>query len=162
MPKKPLKIIGINPGTRYMGIAVFQGWELQDWQLKNMEGRWSKEKMTKVMMMLSSLIDSYRLNTLAIKRVNPSLSSSNLNQLVNRIKDLAKRKGLRVYEYSIDDIKKHFHPDARITKRELGEIIASKYPLLHHELDKEQTNMNPYYIRMFEAVALGTMCLNRS
>jgi Holliday junction resolvasome RuvABC endonuclease subunit len=161
MAKKILKIIGINPGTRYMGIAVFYGSELRDWQVKNMEGRWSKDKMGKFAMTLSSLIDSHESDILAIKRPHPSRSSPNLNRLVKGIKELSRRKGLRVYEYSMDEIRKYLNPEAGISKRKLVEMVTLKYPLLRYELSKERANMNPYYVRMFEAVALGSLCLNR-
>lgn len=160
MAKKTHKIIGINPGTRYVGIAVFYGSELRDWQVKNMQGGYPKDKV-KFTMTLSSLIDSHEADVIAIKRPHLSRSSPNLNRLVMGIKDLSRRKGLRVYEYSMDEIKKHLNPDARINKREIAEIMASEYPLLQHELSKEQTNVNPYYIRMFEAVSLGSLCLHR-
>ena len=95
MHKKTLRIIGINPGTRYMGIAVFCGPELRDWQVKNMEGRWSKDKITKVITILSSLIDSYEVNVLAIKKLNPSRSSRHLDQLADRIERLSKMRKMR-------------------------------------------------------------------
>jgi len=31
MPQNPLKVLGINPGTRYLGIAYFYGDDLLDW-----------------------------------------------------------------------------------------------------------------------------------
>ena len=161
MPRGILRIIGINPGTRRMGIAVFCGSELRDWQVKNMEGRWSKDKMAKAIRTLSSLIDGHKAHILAMKKLHPSRSSANLDLLVSRVKDLSKRKGLRVYEYSIDQIKEYFQPDQKINKRELAEIISSEYPLLAHDLDREQNNLNPYYIRMFEAVALGSLCFRQ-
>lgn len=164
MPKKALRIIGVNPGTRYLGLAVFCGPELRDWQVKNMEGRWSKDKMAKIISAFLSLIDSYKANVLAVKQLNPSRSSPNLNRLVFRIESLSKTRKLRICRYSIDEIERHFQPGYRISKKELGEIVASKYQVLSYELKREQINLNPYYIRMFEAVALGSMCfyqLNR-
>lgn len=155
------KIIAINPGTRYVGIAVFYGPELRDWQVKNLEGKWSKDKLAKAIRTLSSLIDGHTTDILAIKKLHPSRSSANLDLLVSRIKGVSKRKGLRVYEYSIDQIKEYFQPDYKINKRELAEIISSEYPLLAHDMGREQNNLNPYYIRMFEAVALGSLCFHQ-
>ena len=157
---KKIKVVGLNPGTRYIGIAVFYGSELRDWQVKNIESRWSEDKMAKVIMVLSSLIDCYKPDVLAIKKLHPSRSSPNLNRLVDRIKELSRRKGLRVCQYTIDELKRHFQPEARITRRELADMVASEYPILFHELNREQANINPYYVRMFEAVALGSICLN--
>lgn len=161
MPKKPPKIIGISPETRYMGVALFCGPELIDWRVKNIEGKWSKEKMGKARMILSSFIERHEPNVLAIKKIHPSRTSPNLNRLVNRIKELSRRKGLKVYQYSIKDLEGFFHPGGRINKRELAEIIASKYPILFHELNREKAHRNPYHIRMLEAVALGSICLHQ-
>ena len=72
MDKKPLKILGLNPGTRYLGMAVFQGPELRDWGVKTFKGQWSKEKLKKIKEIVSDLISRYDLNTLAIKKT-PSL-----------------------------------------------------------------------------------------
>ena len=45
MINEPVRIIGINPGTRYLGIAVFIGPEPREWRIKIFNGKWSKEKM---------------------------------------------------------------------------------------------------------------------
>jgi hypothetical protein len=80
---------------------------------------------------------------------------------VGRINELSKRKGLRVCQYTIDELKRHFQPEARITRRDLADMVTSEYPILFHELSKEQANINPYYVRMFEAVALGSVCFHQ-
>jgi Holliday junction resolvasome RuvABC endonuclease subunit len=161
MHRKTTKIIGLNPGTRYMGIAVFYGSELRDWQVRNMDGRWSSDKMARVIMLLSSLIDCHKPDVLAIKRLHPSRSSPNLNKLVGRINELSKRKGLMVCQYTIDELKRHLQSENRMAKRDIAEIVVKEYPILSHELRKEHANMNPYYIRMFEAVAIGSVCFHQ-
>ncbi len=161
MLKKPLTVLGINPGSRYLGIAVFQGPLLRDWRVKIIKGKGPKEKMKKIKEIVSSFIELYRPNVLAIKRLHPSRSSQNLKQLVARIRELARRKGLKVYQYSMEDLEVFFSPEERINKKKLAEIITSKYSVLIHELKKEKDNQNPYYIRMFEAVALGSVCFHQ-
>ena len=161
MLKKPLTILGVNPGSRYLGIAVFQGPELRDWRVKIIEGKGLKEKMEKIKEIILSFIELYQPNVLAIKKLRPSRSSLNLNRLVEKIKELSKRKGLKVYRYSIKDLEVFFSPEERINKKKLAEIITSKYSSLVHELKKEKDNKNPYHIRMFEAVALGSVCFHQ-
>jgi len=156
---KTMRIIGINPGTRYIGFAIFHGSELRDWGVKNIGGRWSKDKLRKTMTIISDMIGHNESYIISIKKLHPSRSSLNLNQLVARIKELSRRKHLRVYQYSIDDLKAFFHSE-RINKRQLAEMITSDYPVLDYELGKEKAIINPYYVRMFEAVALGSICLN--
>jgi hypothetical protein len=157
---KPIKIIGISPGTRYMGYAVFCGSDLMDWGVKNIEGKWSNKKIGKVMSVISDLTGHYMINVLSIKELHPSRSSVNLDRVVSGIKELSKSKGLRICQYSIGELENFFCPGEKINRRDLTEMVASRYPILSHELDRERTIINPYYVRMFEAVALGSICFS--
>jgi len=158
MPKKILKILAINPGTRYLGIAVFEGPELLDWRVKVIKGKWSKEKQQKILVIARTLIERHQPDVLAIKKLHRSRSSDNLNQLVSRIKQHSKRKGLKVYQYSIKNLEAFFFGEAKANKNKLTEILTSKYTFLRHEFNKEKSNKNSYHIRVFEAVALGAVC----
>ncbi len=158
MVKKVITIIGINPGTRYLGISVFHETELRDWRVKVIKGKQTKEKVKRAMMIISSFIEEYKPNALAIKRIHHSKSSLNLNKLVTKIKEFSKRKKLRVYEYSIKELESFFSPEGKTNKKKMTEMIASKYPVLCNEFNREEKRKNPYHIRMFEAVALGSIC----
>ena len=161
MLKRPLKIIGINPGSKYLGIAIFQGSDLRYWSIKTLKGKWSKEKIEKAKEILSDLFVRYDIGVLAIKKLHRSRSSPNLNKLVAKIKEFSKRKGLRVYQYSMRDLEKFFSPDEKINKKQMAELIASEYSFLLQVLEKEKRNKNPYAIRMFEAIALGIRCFHQ-
>ncbi|MFH1561859.1 MAG: hypothetical protein ABIF11_00360 [Nitrospirota bacterium] len=123
-----------------------------------MKGRWSKQKSDKILKIISDLIEQYDVDVLAIKKLHPNRSSSNLNSLASKIISLSKRKGLKVYQYSIKNIKNFFSPNEKTNKKKLAESMASKYPDLLSELNQEKAIRNPYYLRMFEAVALGSIC----
>jgi len=158
MPKKPLKIIGINPGTRYLGVALFCDSELRDWGVKVLSGKWSKAKMDKIKKIVLGYLKMYEPDVLAIKKLHPSRRSKNLVKLVRSIKDFIKRKGLKVYQYSIKDVERFFLPQEKANKKNLFKRIASEYQDLFHEYKREKVNKNPYYIRMVEAVALASLC----
>jgi len=161
MMYEPVRIMGINPGTRYLGIAIFLGSELREWRIKVFNGKWSKEKMEKIKKTVQGFIEHYDPNILAIKKLHPSRSSKSLKYLVNRIKELSRRKGLKVYKYSIKDIEKFFLPEEKTNKSKMAKVLVSEYPDLFHEFKKEKSNKNPYYIRMFESVALASLSFNR-
>lgn len=160
MTRKPLKIIGINPGTRYLGIAVFHGSELLDWMAKIFKEKWSKEKIKRILEIINEYIELYEINTIALKKLHPSRRSRNLAQLTARIKEFSKRKGLKVYQYSIKDLEEFFIEEDKLNKKNLAEAIVLENPALFHELQKEKSHKNPYFIRMFEAVALAAMCFH--
>jgi len=161
MPKKPLTIIGVNPGTRYLGVTVLQGPELRDWRVKVLKGKWSKEKIRKAIEIISDFIERYEPGVLAIKKLHPSRKSKNLALLVARIKEFSKRKGLKIYQYSIKDLEEFFIQENKLNKKNLAEEITTEHPALFHELQKEKVHKNPYYIRVFEAVALASRCFRQ-
>jgi hypothetical protein len=159
MPQNPLKILGINPGTRYLGIAYFDGDDLLDWGIKVINGKWSRRKRAKVTDIISRLIEYYRPNVIVIKKLHPSRSSKNLLCLCEEIVQQAKKKRLRLRRYSVEDLKFHFYPGVKSNRRKLAKHLAANYPVLCHELKKEKNSNNLYHLRMFEAVALAVLCL---
>lgn len=158
MTRGAIRIIGINPGTRYLGVAVFDGPELMDWRIKVLKGRWSEGKMKRTVGIISEFIELYEPSVLAIKKLHPSRRSQNLTRLAARIKQFSRRKGLKVRQYSIKEIERFFIEGRRLNKRNLIEAIVKLYPVIHHDLKKERSHKNMYYIRAFEAVALASVC----
>jgi len=133
-----------------------------DWRVKVLKGKWSKEKMKRAIGIISDFIERYEPGVLAIKKVHPSRRSRNLAQLVARIKQFSRRKGLKVYQYSIKDLEDFFSEEEKIkNKKRLAEMMVSEYPHLFHEFKREKSHKNPYYFRMFEAVALASVCFHQ-
>ena len=126
-----------------------------------MDGKWSKKKIDKVIDVISECIEFHDLNIIALKKLHPARSSKHLRLLVSRIKSLARRKKIRVYQYSVKEIEKILLENAKHNKKNLAEKMVSDYPCLVHELEKEKAHKNPYHLRMFEAVALGAACFHK-
>jgi hypothetical protein len=103
----------------------------------------------------------YAVDVISIKRLNPSRSSIGLDRLVQKIIALSEKKGIRVYQYGIKELEAFFYSEGRSNKKKMAEIIASEYPVLFHELSSENKNKNPYHLRMFEAVAVGSICFHQ-
>lgn len=158
MPKRPATILAINPGTKYLALAVFKNTELREWQIKTFKGKWSAEKMKDILAAIADFIIQYQIDALAIKRLHPSRSSANLNRLVSEIKGLVKGRCLLVCERSIRNLERYFCLGGRRNKRRMAEAVVLEYPVLFNEFEKEKHHKNPYYLRLFEAVALGSAC----
>ena len=71
MIREPITILGISPGTKYLGIAVLRGPELRDWRVKAFKGRWSEGKLGKIEAVLASLVARYDPDILAVKASIP-------------------------------------------------------------------------------------------
>jgi hypothetical protein len=161
MLKKPTTILSINPGTKYLALAIFRDAELRDWQIKNFKGKWSPEKMNAILTAIANLISRYEVTGLALKRLGPSRSSRALDTLVLSIKKAAIQKNLIIYEYFLKELENSFCPDGKANRKILAERVFLEYPILFKEFEKEQLHKHPYYLRLFEAVALGALCQDR-
>lgn len=154
------RILGINPGTRYLGLAVFNDSELLDWRVKTFTGKWTKEKAGRILEIISEHIKLYNINALAIKKLHPSRASKNLKVLVSTIKALERRKRINCESYSIKETEHFFLDGEKSNKRNLAERVVAEYPVLVHEYNKEKARKHSYYMRTIEAVALGMMTKN--
>lgn len=152
------KILAVNPGTRYIGIAVIEGPELLDWGIKAVSGKWSIRKEDRFKAMIIHLIEKYQPDILTLKKLHPSRSSANLASLNCQILRLADDMKLITCSHTITEIEAAYHSDKRINKRKLAEIVSTNYPFLRRLLKREDVNSNPYYLRMFEAIALAFVC----
>ena len=161
MQREQLRILAINPGSRYLGFAVFYGTDLREWRVRAMRQDSFQEKVKDVRALMSEIVSRYGVNTLATKKLDPFRSSKELQNLITRIKDAGKAIGLKVSEYSISEVKSHFFPRVRANKRQLMEDVVSRYPFLFHELERAQNGKHPYFIRMFEAIAVGVVCCSK-
>jgi Holliday junction resolvasome RuvABC endonuclease subunit len=153
MRNRPVTILAINPGSRYLGIAVFHGAELYDWALKVIP----RANLAEV---VSGYIKNHCVNVLALKKLHPSRTSKTLRDLISKVKTLAQKNDLRMHEYSNDEVKMFFCPHERANKRRIMEDVAVRYPFLLPEMQHEQKLKTTYRLRMFEAVAIGIVCFN--
>ena len=156
--RPPIKILSIVPGTKYLGVAQFYGSSLRDWRIKVLNAKGIENRTKKAKEIISDYIQQYSPQVLAIKKLNLKRSSKNLNSLARKIKEFAKRKGLAVCQLKLSEVKKPFALGQRINKKNLAELVISRYPELLFDFEKEKKNKNTYYQRMFEAVALGLAC----
>jgi Holliday junction resolvasome RuvABC endonuclease subunit len=160
MGTEPIKILAINPGSRYVGLAVFYGSDLRDWMVRSLAGNSLEEKSVAYVSLLSGLIEKHGISVLVIKALHPARSSKTLRHLVQQAKKMCRAKHLSVSEFSINDLKRAITPNERSNKRRLMEEMATRYPFLYPKLERQSKSRNPYLVRMFEAVALGVAHLN--
>ena len=154
-------VLGINPGCRYLALAVFHGTDLRDWRIRSLEGHFETERIFTAIRTVARYVAMHHPVILAVKVIHPSRTSAHLRELVTRIEAFATAKDLPVKRYSIRDLEAFYEPRARINKARLAELVARAYPILLPELARERRNKNRYYDRMFEAVATGALCFHQ-
>lgn len=146
-------ILGISPGTRIMGLGVVQNGELVEWQVKSFKGSWSKEKLKLILEAIENLCAHFQVTDVALKVISPLHSSKNLLVLTDRISELVRKNKVRLYKFTVQDLKQKVGDLGNNSMNDLMESITHKYPVLKREYLKELNNLNPYYLKMFEAIA---------
>jgi Holliday junction resolvasome RuvABC endonuclease subunit len=163
--KALIRILAIDPGTKCLGIAVFVGGDLLRWDVENLrETSMSPRQIrAKAETILGRWIQQYRPDVLALELPHfaQSRKSRSLGRLVSTITTLAARQGLGVKSYLPTTVRKRVCPAGRPTRHAVARAMAERYPWLDVEYRTEAARSwweNPYWLTMFDAVALGLVC----
>lgn len=154
-------ILGVNPGSKHLGYALFHSSELRDWGIKDLKGKWTSRKSKKIERIYRTFLDEWKPQYLAIKKLHPARSSPGLKEQISKLKELCQTRQIPVYEYPIEYLEKTLLAE-KPNKEKLTESVFEQYPILFSEMEKERSNKNSYYTRMFEAVALAHVCFNQT
>ncbi len=77
-----------------------------------------------------------------------------------QIKAVAREQGIQIWEQPPLTIRKRLCQTGRATKREAAKIIADKYPELLRYYNRQRFWEQEYYSNLFDAVAVGLVCLD--
>jgi hypothetical protein len=133
-----------------MGYAIMSDGELVDWGVKNFKGKWSKKREIKIFQIFQRLVNDYQVSGVAIKMSRFSERSRNLERIYLLIRTSTKKMGLRLFEFSIEEIKQNCE-NVR-NKQEMVQFLKSRFPELNRELQRETQNN---YFRQFESIAVA-------
>lgn len=150
-------ILGISTGTRIIGIAMMRNSELIDYRVKCFKERWTKEKQSCIVTYIEKVIEYYGIAMVAVKSLDPTRSSRQLEHLTDQIKQAAERKRVMVHSYANVTVKLGLGIKDT-SKAGLIAHIAELYPELRRTYLKEINNRHRYYEKMFEAVAMAKWC----
>ena len=145
-------IVGISPGTRSLGIAVFREKQLIDWTVKSFKGKWNQEKLKHMMTTIERLIEYYAVTAVILKQPDPLRGSKQLDNLVEQLRYLIKKKRLKLKQYSLQDLWFYCGGRGRNIKALIAEKVIEQYVHLKDEYYKERNSDRPYYSKMFEAI----------
>ena len=59
-------ILGISPGTRFIGIAILADGKLVNWQVRSFPGEWSDEKLRVILAAIDTVIVRYRIEQVTV------------------------------------------------------------------------------------------------
>ena len=155
----PKRIMAVDPGMQYLGVAILEGEELIWYGIKTFPGRKTLPYMRpQVQQYLTKVLQTYQPQVLVVEEpfYAQSMLSKNLRTLTQDIKTWGRWKKLRVYSYLPTTVKAFFCRD-RKTKQSLAEAMIEQYPFLARYLTYLPWKRR-YWFHVFDAVGLGLMC----
>ncbi|MFA5143749.1 MAG: crossover junction endodeoxyribonuclease RuvC [Candidatus Omnitrophota bacterium] len=124
------RIIAVDPGTRYQGIAVFQDETLNVSLVKNLRDKGSRrERLKEIEELFQSFIEGYAPDVLVIKRFLPGQPRF-LKAVIDEIKHLARKEKMRICNFSPLAVRKIIGGNVHATRKDMAEKVSSIYPKL--------------------------------
>jgi len=167
----PIHLLAIDPGSRYLGVAVFEDLFLLNWRTQIIEdkGRSAQAAVSRVRQIVRQSIKEHHVTMVVVRPYCPCPrhTSKVVAAMVKEIQRFGKQQGLRVSLCDPQRARKFLCQGTRATKMEVARIISTDrypHPLLRHIY--EETRAKPwfrekYHLQMFSAIALGLYALSK-
>jgi crossover junction endodeoxyribonuclease RuvC len=160
---KGQKILAIDPGTKYMGAAIFEGKKLVYHGVITIPNLKSpREKLKEGRRIILRLIHDFKPEILVVEKTffANNKNSVLLNAFTNEIRVLGKKQGLQVSSFAANTVRKYVCGNGFASKEEVAKVLVTKYPELKPYLTSNRRWKEKFYRNMFDAVALGLMAYN--
>jgi crossover junction endodeoxyribonuclease RuvC len=160
MQKQHWRILAIDPGTHFMGIAFLEDGKLIYHAVKVIaKGQSPQGTLQRARDAVVRLIDDFEPNLIAVERTffNQNRHTALLNVLFDEIRAVARRRRLAFISYAPSTIKKFTCGNGRAGKKQVATVVVSRFPELKVFLTQDRAWKERFHQNMFDAVALGLM-----
>ena len=157
---KSQKILAIDPGTRNIGIAFFEGKELIYYGVKIVKRMKSPQNtLREGKHIVLRLIQDFKPNTLVVEKkfFSNNRNSALLNVFAAEIQTIGKRKGLKVLSFAANTVRKKICGNGSVSKDDIAKVIVSQFPYLNPYPTSDRKWKEQFHRNMFDAIALGLM-----
>ncbi len=159
-------IIGIDPGTREMGLVVLRGHVLVWFGVRTLpNGKRHHEAIGLAKQHVLNLIEEHDPDVVAIEKPFdlPTKRSHLLNVIADELRDRAEELGIDIVEFSPEAIRERVTRNPRATKIDVAEyLVANGFGHLRQLVPKRPARpalgMRPkdkYWLHMFDALAIA-------
>jgi crossover junction endodeoxyribonuclease RuvC len=158
------RILAIDPGTRFMGVAFLDGGKLVYHTVKVIaKGDSPQRTLQRARDAVVRVIDDFEPEIVAVERTffNQNRNTALLNVLFYEIRSLARRRRLAFVSYAPSTIKKFICGNGRAGKKQVATVVVSRFPELKVYLTQDRAWKERFHQNMFDAVALGIMVTAR-
>lgn len=157
MLKNRRKILSLDPGTKHLGFAVFEDTELVDYGVKSIRQGSKSSILQHIGDITNRWIKTLDPDYLVLEKNVFSQIQYNLRltMVIERIKNIAEKNGIRHYEYDPRAVRKKICSDGNATKKRVSEVLITYFPELIVFMKSDKAWVIKYNQNMFDAVAVG-------
>ena len=152
------RILGIDPGTKHLGMAVIEGERLLYHGVENMDPKQApSRRLLDARDLISRLLDDFKPQILAVERtfIGNNRNAALLNVLADECRAQARRRMITVVGFAPSTVKKRMTGDGRADKRAVAQAVAKRFPELRAYLREDSKWKERYLSNMFDAVAVA-------
>ncbi len=152
------RILAIDPGTHYVGVAVLDGTKLAYHGVKTLTSRKSPHDiLMEGRETIRNLLSDFGPSTLVVEKTffANNRNSALLNVFADEIMAIGRRKRLKTVSISANTVRKIICGNGWATKQDIAKEIVSRFPELKPYASADRRWKEQFYYNMFDAVALG-------
>jgi crossover junction endodeoxyribonuclease RuvC len=154
------RILAIDPGTRNIGVAFFDGSNLRYYGVKTIPtNKSAQDKLKEGKEIILELIRDFKPNVLVVEKTffSNNRNSALLNVFSDEIKVIGKKQRLTVLSFAANTVRKQVCEHGDASKDEVAKILVARFPELKPYLTSNRRWKEKFHRNMFDAVALGLM-----
>lgn len=125
-----------------------------DWQIKTFKDKWMPRKQKMIVQSILTVIKRYDVSAIALKIPYRVEKTTNLSALLRAIQTALSKQGIPILQYTLNELKKTSGDNKQLMMAQ----IVKKYPCLYSLYQKERSNRNHYYLKIFEALLVADHC----
>jgi crossover junction endodeoxyribonuclease RuvC len=154
------RILAIDPGTRFMGIALLDNGKLVYHTVKVIaKGRSPQQTLQRAKDAIVQVMDDFEPNIVSVERTffNQNRNTALLNVLFDEIRSVARRRRLAFVSYAPSTIKKFICGNGHADKKQVAMAVVARFPELKVYLTQDRAWKERFHHNMFDATALAIM-----
>lgn len=158
--KTPTKILALDPGTRYLGVAFLEGLRPVHLSVRTITNRTSnKSILTEGVNIIRRCLKDFQPDILAIEKTffGKSPNVALLNVFAKEIVRVGRRARVPMVRLAPTTIRKRLCGNGHANKREVARVLVARYPELRVFLTQDRKWKERYHSNMFDALALGVV-----
>lgn len=160
MCAKGTRILALDPGTLYMGVAVLEGERLLYYGVRTFcRARPAERLFRATRLVVGQLIEQYQPAILAYEHTFyvQQQASAMLHIQEREIARLGRAEKLKVIGLSPAQVRRMLCQDGRATKQQVADLLVRRFPEIAGYRHRGEARREKYWLNMFDAVAVAVV-----